>query len=355
MKKIAFRVDAGPSIGSGHLMRCYALAEEFAKEHVNVSFITRFPEYIEDLISGEFDLLPLGRDEEVDSDNKGWDYGNSGSLEWETDRLKNIIRNHAIEMLLIDSYNVNENYFIELKKFVPKLCYIDDLNRFKFAVDVIINGNVYADRFKYSSHLPNTKYLTGTEYTILRSEFKDIKPISITDLVERIIITLGGSDPLNQTRRIVDIINSDRNLQEYEYNVIIGKGFKKRDELMDCGGNKIIFHENISNMAEFMLKSDIALCGGGGTLYEFARCGVPALAIIVAENQEMVVDSMYDLGCIDKIGWYNKATDNEIRNKLISLIQAPSVRRGLNENCQKLFDGLGAERAVREIMSMIKT
>lgn len=42
MKKIAFRLDTGKSIGSGHLIRCMALADELSiQSDCSILFICR--------------------------------------------------------------------------------------------------------------------------------------------------------------------------------------------------------------------------------------------------------------------------------------------------------------------------
>ena len=179
----------------------------------------------------DFEILPIKSIGNATTDTVGLDYGNEKELSTEIAELNKIIEDYKIEMLIVDSYNVTEEYFIKLKEFVPILGYIDDLNKFKFKVDIIINGNIYGDELKYESYLSDTKFLLGNKYTILRSEFKDVKPITINREVNKIMITIGGSDPFNLTERLMDIVNSDVELRKYQYEVIIGSGFKNKNEI----------------------------------------------------------------------------------------------------------------------------
>jgi UDP-2,4-diacetamido-2,4,6-trideoxy-beta-L-altropyranose hydrolase len=349
--KAGLRVDGGPSIGLGHLIRCSALAFEFQNRGVEIFIISRTTNFIKDILNDEFEIIPLKEIEQNQTKEDTWDYGNIEMQAQEIKEINEIIKKYDIDILIIDSYNVSDEYFIELKKIVPFLCYIDDLNKFKFSVDMIINGNVYAADLKYKSHLSNMKLLLGNNYTILRNEFKNINPITIKEQVTSIMITLGGSDPFKLTKRIIDIINSDVILNKYQFNFIIGKGFKDKDELRKMKSTNIIFHEIKDNISDLMLNSDLAVSGGGATLYELARCGVPTIAFIIAENQEMLVEKMHSLKCIERIGWYNKVSDDEISNRIKFLVENHSKRHELHNNCLKLIDGLGAERIVNEIIS----
>lgn len=43
---------------------------------------------------------------------------------------------------------------------------------FLYDVDMVINGNVYAEELQYTSQNTLTKFLLGSKYTILRDGFR---------------------------------------------------------------------------------------------------------------------------------------------------------------------------------------
>jgi len=61
---------------------------------------------------------------------------------------------------------------LKLKPHVRKLCYIDDLNKFVYPVDVLINGNITAPALNYAKYSDDELMLLGLKYNLIRDEFK---------------------------------------------------------------------------------------------------------------------------------------------------------------------------------------
>jgi RimJ/RimL family protein N-acetyltransferase len=59
-------------------------------------------------------------------------------------------------------------------------------------------------------------------------------------------------------------------------------------------------------MAELMTASDIAVSAAGQTLFELARCGVPTIAVGVAENQRHNLEGFTDAGVCYNAGWWGE-------------------------------------------------
>ncbi|NLV76359.1 MAG: UDP-2,4-diacetamido-2,4,6-trideoxy-beta-L-altropyranose hydrolase, partial [Tissierellia bacterium] len=49
--------------------------------------------------------------------------------------------------------------------------------------------------------------------------------------------------------------------------------------------NNVKFYMNVKNMKNLMINNDLAISAGGNTLYELCACGIPTIAIIIADNQ----------------------------------------------------------------------
>lgn len=352
MYKVAFRVDGGPHIGMGHIIRCLSLAKEFKKQGNPVYFICREKEGIQKVTKEGINVLQLQRKNQPLKQGTGFHYGNPQDLEEEAKEITKMIKKHGIDMLFIDSYNVTKEYFLEIKPHVQKLAHIDDINQFVYPVDILINGNIGAEEMGYQKYFEDEIMLLGTKYNLIREEFRNLPQRQIRKEVEEIMITTGGSDPFDMTGKILNWLLEDNELKRLTYNVVVGNGFKNKDRLKEISkeNTNVVLHENVKYMSEIMLKSDIAISAGGSTLYELCACGTPTLAFIMADNQESTVRKMKELNYIKSLGWFNTLTYTGLVNNLKKLCADYSTRKISSQYMQKLVDGKGTQRVITSIL-----
>lgn len=339
LKRVAIRADGGTDIGMGHIMRSLSLAKQFKKAGYKVYFLTKHKNGIEKIKSEGFKFIQLK------SDN---------SLDTETQELIDILSKGSINLLIIDSYNVNRKYFLSLKQNVDRLAYIDDLNKFVYPVDILINGNITAEYMNYTKYADNELMLLGARYNLIREEFKNIHERHINRDVSEIMVTTGGGDPYNLSCKITEIMLSCRVFDKVRINIVIGNAFTNRHYLryLKERYKNIFLYENVKHMSSIMLRSDIAISAGGSTLYELCACGTPTLAFIMADNQEFIVNKMDELGYVKSLGWHRKINSSKVINKTIELIYDYNLRKFMSKKGQALVDGNGAKRIVEAIESI---
>ncbi|WIF93901.1 UDP-2,4-diacetamido-2,4,6-trideoxy-beta-L-altropyranose hydrolase [Caminicella sporogenes] len=344
MKMIAFRADGGLNIGMGHIMRSLSLAKEFRKNGYKVYFISKYRGGIEKIKEENFDVIQLKLREIKNT--TGFNYGNPKELDKEADEIISIIKLYNIDLLFIDTYNVTEEYFLKIKQHVKKLGYIDDLNKFVYPVDILINGNITAEYMDYKKYSEDEIMLLGPKYNLIRDEFRNLPKRKIKEKVEEIMITTGGSDPHNMSSRILNWLLNDKELKKLKINVIVGSGFNNKEELRKISQiyNNVILHENVKRISEIMLKSDIAISTGGSTLYELCACGTPTLAFIYADNQEFIVEKMDESGYVKNLGWYDKLQKEYLINNLKEYMYNFYEKENIYKIQKKLVDGKGVER-----------
>ncbi|MBS4537829.1 UDP-2,4-diacetamido-2,4,6-trideoxy-beta-L-altropyranose hydrolase [Clostridium sp. D2Q-11] len=351
MKNIGIRVDGGKSVGMGHLVRCLSLAKELRQNGDNVYFLSKFEDGIKKIEIEGFKYIKLQEDNEEKIE--GFHYGNKSELINEVEQLSSIIKEKNISALIVDSYNVTKECFLDLKKEVDTLIYIDDINKFSYPVDIIINGNITATDMNYERYYEKELLLLGAKYTLIRDEFKNLPKKVINKDIKEIMITTGGSDPYGVTLKILDSLNLD--LKKIKYNVVIGNGFDRElicelEERYHLNEN-IIFHKNPPSMSEIMLKSDIAISSGGSTIYELCATGTPAITFIYAENQESLVKKMEKEEYIKSLGWFNEFDKESLQNTLKQLV-GYSDRENISNKIKKLVDCNGARRTADIISNL---
>jgi spore coat polysaccharide biosynthesis predicted glycosyltransferase SpsG len=228
-------------------------------------------------------------------------------------------------------------------------------------VDVVINGNVTAKRLGYKKYSEHQLLLLGPQYNMIREDFKNISRRIIKEKAEQIMITTGGSDPYDITGKLVSILLKADCFRNIRINILVGAGFTNHRKLIEDFHNyeQVVFYSNMiedksmpfvySSISNLMLQSDIAMSSGGSTLYEFAACGTPVLAFIMAENQKFLVETMEQLGCVINLGWYNQINEIKLIDMTNQLMNDYVAKVRMSSKCKGIVDALGTERIVKKL------
>lgn len=337
MKRVAIRLDAGKSIGSGHLMRCMSLAERLQSEYgIEVVFICRNELHIE---TG-FETVCLGR--EYAAEEGGYYFP---SICDELDDIKRVLHERQIDCLIVDHYGAGDDYFEEIRDSVSCLISIDDSTRRHIPVDMIINGNIYGKEADYGS-VP--VQLLGGEYTLLRSEFMDIPKRVLRTQLKIVYITSGGADPLHFCENIAQVVKTE--MPDIELHIIVGSDFEPGyvDRLK---GYKAVLHEN-ADMKECMVEADLFISSAGSTLYELAVTGTPSISYILAEDQIKVAEKMWEENCSVEGGRYSEFRSQELADS-IRRVSDFEIRKKMSDRGRKMIQSQGALNVVRQIAILL--
>lgn len=342
MTKVAFRVNGGQGIGLGHIERCFSLARVLEEKNRTPFFICKRDNYVKHEVKGNgFRLVEL--DEDI-------------SLTKDLEETISFLNDKKIDILITDSYQINKSYLRNIKEETSVLLVsIDDFAKFSFPSDIVINQNVYAKELNYDFSTGGTKFLLGPEYVLLRKQFTRLFPRKINRKVKGILITLGGTDLVNLTPRILG--NLDRVKEEFSITVIIGPSFSNIGEIKKARQKthkKMNLVCNPSQISKWMLENDIAISGGGTTLYELAATGTPAISLCLADNQKRNVKGMAEKGVVIGIGQTGGISDRKFCKKIQELVENYELRKKMSFLGQRLVDGNGAYRVTRVIMENLR-
>ena len=352
---VVIRADANSKIGMGHVMRCLSVADALVKRGEEVLFVT-----------ADDTPVPLLTKKGVPYRVLHTDYAD---MEAELPELLAVLRELALRAespdaalaqkntsILVDSYYVTEKYLAALKKRIITI-YMDDIYAFSYPVDMLINYNIYGEEMGYEKDaaFADTKLLLGTEYVPLREEFSAGEQ-QRTAANCGILITTGGSDSFNLAGQLLMEAMKYDALKEKEYHVVSGSLNPHIGELQALAqkhGN-IHIHCNVTNMAELMAESEVALSAGGSTLYELCAMGVPVIAFSFAENQERLVQTFVKRGIAQYGGNYRTDGNKMIQNTIAgleTLLEDENLRTEYRKKARTLVDGKGADRIAEAILS----
>ncbi|AET70304.1 pseudaminic acid biosynthesis-associated protein PseG [Desulfosporosinus orientis DSM 765] len=363
MIKVCIRADGGKNVGQGHIMRCLSLAQAFRRHGHKVHFFSKLDKGIKIIESENFEVVRLTSYEQ---ETEGYDYGSPDQLADEAREMIPLLEKYQIDVLIMDTYNINKDYFLTLKPYVGRTVYIDDINKFIYPVDIVVNGNITGEYLGYEKYDHGQILLLGPQYNMIRNEFGNLPCRFVRSKVDEIMITTGGADPFNLTGSLLVNLLMEEEFRDIRFNVLVGSSFANCESLDDLSNkyNNVFLYANTdlpyqfsnitySNISSIMLRSDLAISAGGSTLYELAACGTPALAVILADNQEGIVCKMDELGYVMNLGWYNQLKKDLVLHKLDELRYDFQLRREMSSRGQRLVDGKGTERIVGSIIQSL--
>lgn len=350
--KIFIRTDSSTMIGSGHLMRCLTLAEELREAGVSVNFICRdLPGNLADIVLDRcFQVHYLPRsDQSADDHLEG--YARWLGVSWKTDaeQTRNILDTQdCVDWLIVDHYALDVNWEKSVKDCVKKIMVIDDLANRCHDCDILLDQNLTKNyQSRYDDLVPAyCKKLLGPRYALLRPEFHQARPEArVRDKIQRILVFFGGVDLSNETAKAIMAIAS-LNKPDIISDVVVGKSNQRKEEIRALCSQypNFNYYCQVNNMAELMLKADLAVGAGGATTWERCYLGLPAINIVIAKNQEEVSAALNEKGIINNLGCFSEVTVEMISSCINSFINDPNRLSAMSLKALELF-------AVRENFS----
>ena len=339
-KSLLVRADADAQMGAGHVMRCLALAQAVQAEGDRAIFLSycgteALRRRVED---AGIALIPVDRPH-PDSEDLARTLAKLGEVQpgW----------------LVLDGYNFDSGYQQAIRRAGHRLLVIDDVAHWpEYHADILLNQNINAQQLRYVAD-PDTKLLLGTSYALLRPEFRPWQGLrhETPDVAQRVLVTLGGSDPENLT---LEIIQALQHLDPWRLDIKIVAGpahsnFEILRQAVERSISKMQLLANVTNMPELMAWADFAISAGGSTSWELAFMGVPSVIMVLAENQRGVAEELAKRGVVVNLGWHEEVRQASITEAATRLIISAGLRKEMASRGQELVDGEGIDRVLMRL------
>lgn len=340
MPTVLFRTGAGPRMGLGHLRRCFSLAAAFRRLGLGSAFVADGGAPVEDRIvrSG----FVAHRLDDLTSDGGG-----------DLESVLTVGGRSSVGTVITDSYDIDADYLQRLRAAGLFVVAIDDLARFAFPCQVVVNGGAQAAQLPYRSSSGDTQFLLGPQYALLGTEFWDLDQREIRPDVRKVLVTLGGADEANlmpELLRLLEEIPGD-----FRVTAIIGPFFDRRADIQrmaDGCRRPVRLVEAPESMRDLMLEADLAISAGGQTLYELAVTGTPAVAVAVADNQVASMRALEARGVVQVAGVAGQAGVLHRIGALVGeLADSEAARAALSRAGQHVVAGHGATAVAETIVS----
>jgi UDP-2,4-diacetamido-2,4,6-trideoxy-beta-L-altropyranose hydrolase len=271
--KIFIRVDGSPQIGLGHLVRCTALALILKDDFEIIFFFKAIPE------SSSFDLQ------------------NSGFRCVQIKNEEDFLEHLTIDTIaVLDGYHFDTDFQKYVKAKGAKLVCIDDLHDKEFVADLVINHTPGISPHDYKAS-PHTQFALGLDYALLRPAFlEQAKKQRTSERNENVLICFGGSDPENQTLKILKELTQIKWI--INIHVVIGNLYQEKKSLEKYINSfndlNVFIHHSISadKFVEVMKQCQVGITSASVISLECLAIQLKLFVALLSDNQKYLYQGL---------------------------------------------------------------
>jgi UDP-2,4-diacetamido-2,4,6-trideoxy-beta-L-altropyranose hydrolase len=324
-QKVLFVCAAGPSVGGGHVMRSLTLARALAARGADCAFAAT-PEVAVVLDAFAPDMARADTDAGFDA-------------------------------LVFDSYALTAQDHRAVAQGRPTLV-IDDLADRPLTADLVLDAGPARKAQDYAGLVPDdARLLLGPNYAPVRPAFADLRDDALVRRAEhgpvrRILVSLGLTDVGGITGRVTRLLQPI--LGEARLDLVVGGGAPSLPDLWALAGEdpRIELHVDTQHMPQLVFDADLAIGAGGSTTWERCVLALPALTLILADNQVAAARALEAAGvtpCLD-VG----AADFEAAfvREVEGLLKSEDRRAELSAASATVCDGQGADRVAEAFLAL---
>ena len=329
LRRVMFRTTGGETIGLGHVRRSLALADGLRTLGTEARFSIAGDRRAVELIrvaGFEATLVaaaPVG------------------------------VPPHDVDVVVVDDYGVSA---ADLARLASKrmVAVIDDVADRALDVQMVINGSAGASGLRYRVG-PRTRLLLGPQFIPLRAEFAEPPARTVAGMVKRLLLTVGGGYPGAIIERL--LATARRALPNASIDVIVGPlaaSAEKLARVARTDEGAVMLHEGPKDVRALMLAADLAISGGGQTLYELAATGTPTVGVRIADNQMLNLHNLQAEGTLLSLGDAAGADlETALTSALRTLAESRERRAAMSQRGRALVDGHGAARVAKALLDEV--
>jgi spore coat polysaccharide biosynthesis predicted glycosyltransferase SpsG/CMP-N-acetylneuraminic acid synthetase len=293
-RHIVFVVAGYPAIGMGHVYRALMLAHEITNHKITFVCTRQSELAVKSIAEKDYRSVRQGQDTLTDT----------------------VLRLRP-DLVVNDILNTDMLYMTRLRAAGVCCVNFEDEGPGAGMADLVVNA-------LYEGAQSTQRLCCGPEYFCLRDEFVSAEQNQLRDAVKVVLITFGGTDSRNFSRRVLDVVEPVCRGMGIAVRLVAGPGYAHKkameDHLRALKNDLVEFTWATNAMSRMMEGADLAVCSAGRTLYELAHMRVPAM--VVAHHEREVSHSFARprngfafLGIMDRID------DVKLRNVFLAMLR----------------------------------
>lgn len=338
-KKVILRADGSPALGMGHLNRVMALGQEFAARGWTTHIFARCADMgmaskVQQLFASQGIAIELLSNEE---------------------RFIEILKTLKPELLLVDL--VENDAYAGLREYLRSkpfaVACFDDFYSAELGMNPVIQP------FHRNEDLSSGKILSGLQYFIFRSELMEARRESQRRQAfppQKILISMGGSDPSDSTAKVAECLVPFR--PDLEFRIVVGPGFsdknRERLEALARTHSHIRLERTPEQMSDLYQSCDFMFVSGGITKFEAALFGVPSLMVAQNAQEDELAERFERMGSTRYLGLARELSCERVQNEFSKLLVDERTLRSMSQRGQEILDTEGGRRVLDYIEARVR-
>jgi UDP-2,4-diacetamido-2,4,6-trideoxy-beta-L-altropyranose hydrolase len=347
--KVTFRTDASIQMGIGHVMRCLTLADALAVKGAQCNFICREHEgnLIQHIQSKGYRVhrLPMGSEADTDLAHSAW---LGATQEQDSQACASFLAELQPDWLVVDHYALDARWEAVLAEHCRQVMVIDDLADRQHACHMLLDQTFGRSVADYWPFVPEgCSLLCGSSYALLRPEFAALRPYSLQrraqPKLKNLLITMGGVDKDNVTAQVLAALRDSPLSADCKITVVMGATAPWLADVQQKAQNMpwpTTVCVGVTDMAQLMADSDLAIGAAGATTWERCCLGLPTIMLVLAKNQLKVAQGLEQAGLAAKVTSGPNA-DHQISSLLGTLASSPNRLHAMSRSSAHIVDGMG--------------
>lgn len=359
--KVVLRADASLQIGTGHVMRCLTLADALAAKGAECQFICRAHDghLIEFIRSKGYPTHALPVQAEPGEGTSECTHDSlhpapthshwlGATQDQDAQACAPILGALHPDWLIVDHYALDVRWEQTMAAHCKCLMVIDDLADRPHACDLLLDQTFGRDAADYRPLVPaHCRLLCGSEFALLRPEFSALRPYSLRrraqPVLRELLITMGGIDQNNATEQVLQALRSCPLPTDCRITVVMGPSAPWLDVVRAQAQNmpwptRVLV--GVSDMAQLMADSDLAIGAAGATSWERCCLGLPTIMLVQAENQYKIAKELECAGAAILMN-FGKSTHDNLRDILPQLTNDKAKLVAMSNCAAHIIDGFG--------------
>ena len=326
-RRIVFRVIGNNEVGMGHIYRSLALAHELSDHEIMFVCDSKSYGVVNQLAGYDYWLGVV-------------DEGNivSAILELKPDLVINDVLDTTME------------YIEKLKQNDVLVVNFEDLGSGAAVADLTIN-ELYDEPV-----IEGDRILWGHRYFFVREEFEAAAPHQLSERVDSVLLTFGGTDKNQLTLAIYKAIRELCQSLGVHIHIVTGPGYLGYEKLLgevEREGGASVTHAT-GVMSRIMEQTAVAITSNGRTVYELAHMNIPSIVVPQHERERTHSFAREATGFVPMLSYQKGVSETKIQKKLERLLTDYEFRAQLMNNIGSYSFGSNKKEVLREILSLFK-